>query len=68
MHWKRYGNNERISREEIHEIKKLGEDRCYDALFKLVCKYNIKWNDWIWQYLTYEWQFKDVLIPKIFRK
>jgi hypothetical protein len=41
MHWESYGNNERISREEVNEIRKLGVDGCHDALFKLICKHNI---------------------------
>jgi hypothetical protein len=61
IHWKRYGNNERISREEINEINSLGVDKCHDSLFKLICKYNIKWNDWIWEILASEWQFNGAL-------
>jgi hypothetical protein len=56
-----FGNNERINQDEIYEIAKLGFDyeKCNDKLDKLCKKYNIKWNDWIWELLASRWQMKE---------
>jgi hypothetical protein len=47
VHWNSFRNNERINQDEIYEIAKLD---------KLCKKYNIKWNDWIWEFLASNWQ------------
>jgi hypothetical protein len=69
IHWNAFGNNERISQDEIYEISKLkfDYDECNEKLDKLCKKYKIKWNDWIWDFLASIWQMdvedlKDELV------
>jgi hypothetical protein len=52
--WSRIGNAvDKVSRDEIYHIIELGSENCIGELRKLVSKYDLRWDDWIWSALAY---------------
>jgi hypothetical protein len=56
MRWERIGKAvDRVDRREIDHIIELGIDNCIGELRKLVIKYDLRWDDWIWTALAVAW-------------
>jgi hypothetical protein len=59
IYWTKIGNNvEKVSRKEIDHIIKLGFENCGSAVWELVDKYDLRWDDWFWEALAIGWSME----------
>jgi hypothetical protein len=58
IHWDQFGNNERVSREEIDQVIKTGFEQSREMLWDIIIKYQLKWNDWIWNAIAIGWDYE----------